>query len=229
MKVCAIIPAFNEEATIANVIQETKKHVDFVVVVDDASTDSTAQIAQQNGAHVVRRQTNHGPGTALQIIYENTKLGEYDYTDFSHIVQVDADRQHDPKYIPEMLRVAQSCDIIIGSRFLNSSHKDHPLTRKIGIPFFSFIVSVLTGAKVTDITSGFRVYDTKSLKKLSKITTRHWAIEQTTEALKKGLKIKEVSVVMPVRTTGKSQFTVTTYTRYPFKMIWTIIKVFFFK
>jgi glycosyltransferase involved in cell wall biosynthesis len=216
LKVCAIIPAFNEEATIANIIKETNKYVDFVVVVDDASTDMTAQIAQQNGAYVVHRQTNHGPGTALQILHENTKLGEYYYTDFSYIVQVDADGQHDPNYIPEMLRVAQSCDIVIGSRFLNASHKDHPFIRKIGIPFFSLIVSMLTITKLTDITSGFRVYNTNSLKKL-------------TEALKKGLKVKEVSVVMPVRTTGKSQFTIATYTRYPFKMLWTIIRVFFFK
>jgi glycosyltransferase involved in cell wall biosynthesis len=229
LRVCAIIPAFNEEATIANIIKETNKYVDFVVVVDDASTDMTAQIAQQNGAYVVHRQTNHGPGTALQILHENTKLGEYYYTDFSYIVQVDADGQHDPNYIPEMLRVAQSCDIVIGSRFLNASHKDHPFIRKIGIPFFSLIVSMLTITKLTDITSGFRVYNTNSLKKLTKISTRHWAIEQTTEALKKGLKVKEVSVVMPVRTTGKSQFTIATYTRYPFKMLWTIIRVFFFK
>jgi glycosyltransferase involved in cell wall biosynthesis len=144
LKVCAIIPAFNEESTIADVVQKTKNYVDLVLVVDDASTDMTAQIAQQNGAYVIRRQTNHGPGTALQILYDTTKLDDYDYADFSYIVQVDADGQHDPKYIPEMLRVAQSCDIVIGSRFLNASHRDHPLTRRIGIRFFSCVVSILT-------------------------------------------------------------------------------------
>jgi glycosyltransferase involved in cell wall biosynthesis len=229
LKVCAIIPAFNEEATIAQVIIETKRYVDVVVVVDDASTDTTAELAKQNGAHVIHRTKSHGPSTALQSLYDSVEVNGLDYMGFDYIVQVDADGQHDPKYIPEMLRVAQSCDIVIASRFLNTSYKQYVWARRIGILFFTFVTNVLMRSNLTDVISGYRVYTTKSLKKLSPISARHWAVEQTLEALKKGLIIKEVSAEMPIRTTGKSQFSKATYLGYPFKMIWVVLKVLLFK
>jgi glycosyltransferase involved in cell wall biosynthesis len=229
VKVCAIVPAYNEAASISEIIQETKKHVDLVIVVDDASIDNTAEVARQNGAHVICRRKNHGPGTALQIIYEPAELNGIDYTTFDFIVHIDSDGQHDPRCIPGMLEIAQSCDIVIASRFLNASHKNYASVRKIGISFFTSVINLVTRADLTDVTSGFRIYNAKSLQKLSPISTRHWAIEQTLEALKKGLKIKEASVEMPVRTTGDSQFSLATYIGYPFKMILAILKVILFK
>lgn len=229
MKVCAVIPAYNEATNVSQIIQKTQKHVDLIVVVDDASTDNTAEVARQNGAHVIRRKINHGTGTALQTLYDTVESNGIDYTEFDYIIHLDADGQHDPKYIPEMLKLAQSCDIVIASRFLNESYKNYPFVRRIGISFFSFFINLMTSSCLTDITSGYRVYNVKSLKKLSPISARHWAIEQTFEALKKGLKIKEVSIEMPIRIAGESQFSIKTYASYPFKMIWAILKVILFK
>jgi glycosyltransferase involved in cell wall biosynthesis len=224
MKTCAIIPAYNEAASIGRVIQTTKPYVDIVFVVNDCSLDSTAEIARQNGAHVICHSTNHGIGRTLQTGYDAAISNGYDY-----IVQIDGDNQHDPKYIPELLNLGQNCDMVIGSRFLNSSHKDFPFIRRLGIRFFTLITNLLGNANITDVTSGYRVYKTEGLIKLSRLSSRHWAIEQTIEACKKGLVIKELSVIMPVRNAGESQFSLAIYALYPFRMIAVIVRVMLFR
>ncbi len=229
MKICAIIPAHNEEATIGSIIKETRKYVDQVFVVDDASTDNTAKVALQHNAQVIQHTINQGQGGALQTAYDIAVLNLLDNVVYEYIVQLDADGQHDPQYIPEMLKMAQSCDIVIGSRFLNESYKEFPFIRKIGIVFFSQLVNLLTRAGITDVTSGYRVYRTETLKKLNPLTKRNWAIETTLEAAVKGMKIKEVSVEMPVRNLGKSQFSFKKYVTYPYKVIWAMIKIMIFK
>lgn len=224
MKICAVIAARNESDTIGTVIQETKKYVDKVFVVDDGSTDDTAEIAQENGVEVIQHPTNRGPGAAVQTGYAVAIAGGFDY-----VVQVDADGQHDPRYIPEMLSVAQGCDMVIGSRFLNKSYQACPFVRRLGISFFTHVANLLTRVGITDVTSGYRVYKTESLRKLSRVSNRHWALEQTLEAGKKGFRIKEISIKMPARNTGKSQFSVVTYGLYPFRMVRVVMKVMLFK
>ncbi len=223
-KVCAVIPAFNEAKTIGKIIQETKNYVDAVFVVDDGSNDGTGEVAQQNGARVIKHNVNRGIGAAQQSGYDAAICNGFDY-----IIQIDGDGQHNPKYIPEMLEVAQGCDMVVASRFLNGSHQGYPFVRRLGISFFTLVVNVLTHAAITDVTSGYRLYNTESLRKLSRLPSRHWAIEQTLEAAKKGFRIKEVSVEMPVRNIGKSQFSVVTYGLYPFRMVWVVMKVMLFK
>lgn len=224
IRVCAIIPAYDEAKTIAEIVQETKKYVDMVFVVDDGSTDNTAQVAQQNGAQVIRHRVNRGIGAAQQSGYDAAINNEFDY-----IVQLDSDGQHNPKHILEMLEVAKECDMVIASRFLNKSYRSYPFFRRLGVSFFTLVANLLTHVGITDVTSGYRVYRTESLRKLSRISSRHWAVEQTLEVGKKGFKIKEVSVEMPVRNTGKSQFSVARYTLYPLRMIWVVLKVMLFK
>ncbi len=224
MKICAVIPAYNEGKTIGEVIQQAKQYVDTVFVVDDGSSDDTAEVARQNGAKVIRHNVNQGIGAAQQSGYDAAISEEFDY-----IIQLDSDGQHDPKRIPEMLEVAQGCNMVIGSRFLNNSHKDYPFVRRLGISFFTRLTNLLTHAAITDVTSGYRVYRTESLRKLSRLPSRHWAIEQTLEAAKRGFRIKEVSVEMPVRNRGNSQFSLRTYALYPFRMIWVIMKVMLFE
>ena len=224
LRVCAIIPAFNEAKTIAEIVRETSKHVDRVFVVDDGSVDGTAEVARQNGAEVIQHVVNCGPGAALQSGCDAAMLNRFDY-----VVQVDGDGQHNPKYIPEMLKVARECDMVIASRFLNHSHQSYPLVRRVGIPFFTYVVNLLTHAGITDITSGYRVYRTQSLHRLSRAPNRHWAVAQTMEAAKKGFRIKDVSIEMPLRNAGKSQFSLTRYGLYPIRMTWAILKVILFK
>lgn len=219
-KVCAVIPAYNEHGTLGKVVQEIKKYVDTVIVLDDGSTDDTGEIARQNGAQVFRHESNRGIGLALQSGYDIAISNNFDL-----VVQLDADGQHDPKHIAEMLNLIKNCDVIIGSRFPNQSHRQYPVVRRAGISFFTAIVNFLGGTRVTDVTSGYRMYRTQVLKKLTPLSERHWAVGQTLEIGKMGFTVKEISIEMPVRSTGKSQFSFIKYALYPFRMILIIIKV----
>lgn len=219
IKVCAVIPAYNESKTIGKIIREATRCVDTVLVVDDGSIDNTAEIARQNGAEVIRYRVNRGMGAALQSGYSAAISRTFDI-----IVQLDGDGQHNPKYIPEMLAIIDDCDLVIGSRFLNHSHQEYSFVRRIGISFFTSIVNLLGRIKITDVTSGYRAFRIQSLKRMSHLSARHWAVGQTLEAGKKGLKIKEISVEMPLRGAGSSQFSLRTYALYPFRMVWIILK-----
>jgi glycosyltransferase involved in cell wall biosynthesis len=220
MNACVIIPAHNEAETIGEVVQEARKYADKVLVIDDGSTDNTAEIARENGAEVVHHWQNRGPGAALQSGYDAAISSGVDY-----VVQVDGDRQHNPRYIPDMLEAVQGCDMVIASRFLNDSYRHYPLVRRWGISFFTFLVNRLGRAKLTDITSGYRAYRTEGLRRLGRSPDGHWAVEQTLRAARKGLGITEISIEMPPRNAGESQFSLKTYAMYPFRMMWVILKV----
>lgn len=217
--VCAIIPAFNEENEVGNIILETIPHVNKVFLIDDASTDNTADVADKNGAHVIKHQYNQGCGAAQRTGYSEAIKEGFDY-----IVQLDADGQHRPHYIPEMLKSIDNYDMLIGSRFLNSSHKKYPLIRRMGITFFTLIVNIFTRTHITDVTSGFRLYKVDSLKKIPPIPDRQWAVYQTIAAAKLGLRIKEISIEMPLRKNGTSQLHGYKILLYPFKMLPAIFK-----
>ena len=222
MKVCAVIPAYNEAATIGGIIRETRKHIDTIFVVDNGSTDNTAEIARDSGAKVIDCSAKRGYGVAQYAGQQAAMQNGFDY-----ILQLDADGQHDPSYIPKLLEAAQSgdYDIVLGSRFLSDSYKNLSLVRKIGIVFYSKVVSFLGRARVTDVTSGFKVYKASSLKKLSKPSDVNPAVEQMLEIAKKGMAIKEIPVEMPARSAGESDFNLRKFVLYPFKAIWLILKV----
>lgn len=224
MKVCAVIPAYNEEKTVGVVVERTKQYVDTVFVVDDGSIDGTAEIARRYGAEVIQHPVNQGIGAAQQTGYNAAIRNDFDY-----LIQLDSDGQHDPKYIPEMLEIARSCDMVIASRFRNSNCDGYPFVRRLGISFYSRLTNLLTHANITDVTSGYRIYRMECLKKINRLPNKHWAIAQTLEVAKKGFVIKEVPVSMPTRKQGKSQFSFTTYVLYPIKMILVITRVMLFR
>ena len=219
---CAIIPAYNEAATIGSVILRTRQYIGAVFVVDDCSTDDTAEIARLAGARVISHSKNGGPGVTLQSGYEAAIA-----SGFKYVVQIDGDGQHNPDYIPQMFEAINGCSMVIGSRFLNKSHHDYPFIRRLGITFFSRVVNLLTHARVTDVTSGYRLISVDALTELNRIQSRHWAIAQTIEMSKKGFQMKEISVEMPVRGNGKSQFSGVVYGLYPIRMIPVIFKAYF--
>ncbi len=224
MNLITVIPAHNEAPTIGQVVTEVKKYIETVIVIDDGSTDDTRESALQAGAVVISHPLNRGVGAALRTGYRIALQKKADV-----IVQIDGDFQHDPTYIPEMLEVMHKYDIVIGSRFLNPSHKQYNLTRRSGIKFFSWTANLLGSLRVTDVTSGFRCYQASALQQLTPLSDHHWALEQTLEAARKGLKIKEISVEMPVREKGASQFNIRTYALYPLRMIECVIKVLLFR
>ena len=224
MRTVAVIPAYNEADTIGPVIEETLGHVDHVVVVDDGSSDETARIAREHGASVIEHAVNTGVGGAVRTGYRYAIRNGYDF-----VLQIDADGQHDPAYIPLLLETAADCDMVIASRYLNESFEDYSFVRKLGISFFTRLVNRLGGIDITDVTSGFRVYRVSALESILHRSDRHWAVEQTLEAAESGLRIAEVSAEMPTRETGESQFTLDTFVLYPARMFDVIVRVLVFR
>ncbi len=200
--IVAVIPAYEEESTIARTVRSTARYVDKVFVVDDASRDSTGRRANDAGAEVLTHSTNRGITAALQTGYDAAVAERPDF-----IVQLDADGQHNPDLLPSLLEAMDhETDVVLGSRFLWNDFQGYSRIRKWGIRFFGFLVSVLGGARVYDVTSGFRVYRASALARIPRLPGRHWAVEQTLMALRLRLRLKEVGVPIPPRHQGVSQF-----------------------
>ncbi len=158
----AIVPALNEEESVGRVIDELRAFDPGfdIVVVDDGSTDRTAGIAADRGAHVVRLPFNLGIGGAVQTGYRFAFEHGYDIA-----VQVDGDGQHDPAQLPTILApvVTGQADLCVGSRFASGSGYQSSFTRRLGIKLFAWVVSAVVGQKVTDTTSGFRAVNRKGI------------------------------------------------------------------
>jgi glycosyltransferase involved in cell wall biosynthesis len=150
-----LIPAFNEQANLAEVVKGVRAYLADarILVVDDGSSDRTSAVARDAGASVVRHPFNLGVGTALQTGYKYAVQNG-----FSYVIQLDADGQHSPSYLPRFVKKLQEteADLIIGSRFLTQRRIDLSLTRRIGNGLFGKIVSFLIGEKLSDPTSGYR-------------------------------------------------------------------------
>lgn len=162
--VIAGVPAFNEAATIGSVIRQARKHVDEILVVDDGSSDSTADRASDAGATVVEHEKNRGYGSALKTLFE-----EANARNAEHLVVLDGDSQHDPDDIPRLIEEQQStgAEIVIGNRFGNGSSTNMPLYRRVGLRVINGMVNVSMGKfgrdRIGDAQSGFRAYDTRAI------------------------------------------------------------------
>jgi glycosyltransferase involved in cell wall biosynthesis len=220
----AIIPAYNEADTIGPVIDETGGYVDRVVVVDDGSTDETAAVARDHGASVIEHIVNTGVGGAVRTGYRYAIRNGFDL-----VVQIDADGQHDPAQIPVLLERAEDSDTVVGSWYLNDSPREYFWVRRLGIRFFTSAVNLLGSTEITDVTSGYRVYRVSALESILHHSDKHWAVEQTLEAAWSGFNIDEVSVEMPVREDGDSQFTLDTFVLYPTRMLNVMLRVLIFR
>jgi glycosyltransferase involved in cell wall biosynthesis len=155
----AAMPAHNEEDSIAKVVLACKKHVDRVIVVDDGSTDSTAEIATALGAYVIRHETNKGYGAALRTCFETAKWLSAD-----RMVIMDSDGQHDPNDIPKLLAsLDDGADIVIGSRFCGDNGHDVPAYRRIGMKILDTATNMAGGVVVSDSQSGYRAYRRKAI------------------------------------------------------------------
>ena len=163
-KYLAILPGYNEAETIEDVIDSVRLHAPMfdILVIDDGSTDGTGEIAEEAGAMVLRHPFNLGIGGAVQTGFVFAQERGYDYA-----VQVDADGQHCPEEISKLLaamREDPTLDMVCGSRFMTRD-RSYPATisRRTGIHIFAFILSRLVGQKVSDPTSGFRLYNRRGI------------------------------------------------------------------
>lgn len=159
-----VIPAFNEESSIAEVISKAKAFSPEVLVYDDGSSDNTADVAEKNGAIVIRNSRNRGYGRALNTLFQTAIIMKVDF-----IITIDSDGQHDPDQIPRLLQplIENKADVVIGSRFLTSEDKTNvPKYRGIGIKTITRFTQAACFDRITDATSGFRAYTINSLSKL---------------------------------------------------------------
>jgi glycosyltransferase involved in cell wall biosynthesis len=160
----AVVPAYNEAETVADVIASVQLHAPGfdVLVVDDGSTDDTAAIAEENGARVLRLPFNLGIGGAVQAGFLFAMEHDYDF-----VVQVDGDGQHVADEIPKLIAAMdedRSLDMVCGSRFLTEDYDyPAPISRRTGIHVFAFLLSRIAGKRISDPTSGFRLYNRRAI------------------------------------------------------------------
>jgi glycosyltransferase involved in cell wall biosynthesis len=164
VRVLCAIPALNEQVAIGSVVLAARRHVAEVVVVDDGSTDRTAEVAKLAGATVLRHGSNRGKGEAYRTFWDYARSHGFDA-----LVTLDGDGQHDADEIPLLLaRLEAGDDVVIGARWGNTT--EMPLWRKMGKRVLDYGTAAASeskagpGPKVTDSQSGFRAYDRRALE-----------------------------------------------------------------
>lgn len=230
MKIAAIVPAYNEEKAIAavvndiNILAQAEKLLITVVVVNDCSTDSTAEIISKLNCVPLNLPVNLGIGGAVQTGFKYAFENGYDYA-----IQIDGDGQHPPTEIPKLVCAAtdNSFDVVIGSRFIEKSGFQSSALRRFGINYFKWMNRFLVGVNVTDSTSGFRLINRKAME----IVIDYYPDEYPEpEAIilysLKNLKIAEVSVLMKERQGGVSSINSVSSIYYMFKVTLAIIFTF---
>ncbi len=189
MKKICIIPAYNEEEKVGEVVRKALKHVDDVIVIDDGSLDKTLENSLDAGAIVVRHLKNRGKGAALKTGFKHALNLNGDI-----IITLDADGQHDPQEIPLFIKkINEGFDVVIGSRFLGEKTK-MPLQRVLSNKITTLLLRFF-GVKVSDSQSGFRAFKKEVLKEIKFNSERYIAeSEILIETAKKKFRIGEVNI-----------------------------------
>ncbi len=218
MKKIVIIPAYNETASILSTVKDITENApgfDYVVI-NDRSTDDTYEKCKENGLNVLNLPLNLGIGGAVQTGYWYALENGYDIA-----VQFDGDGQHDAKYLNDMADylLKNECNMVIGSRFITKQGFQSSSARRFGIKYFSWLIKLLTGVKITDPTSGFRMCDKEIIKNFANSYPKDYPEPETTvRVICNGKKVQEVPVIMRPREEGVSSIS-------PRKSIYYMIKV----
>jgi glycosyltransferase involved in cell wall biosynthesis len=203
--VVAVIPAFNEEACLAGVLNDMPAEACGVgldtVVVDDGSSDRTSEIALSHGAHVARLERNSGQGAAFRVGYRVARDHGARY-----IVTLDADGQWDPADIPGILQpvLDGEADLVLGSRVLGAAETDDAL-RQVGVRFFATLVRLITGVKITDTSSGLRAMVAELTANVRQEQPQYQSSELLLGAIFRGYRVAERPLVMHKRSAGESK------------------------
>jgi glycosyltransferase involved in cell wall biosynthesis len=217
-KTLVIIPALNEEDSIAHVIGMIRQHVAWadIAVVNDGSTDRTGEIAESMGAIVLHMPVNMGIGTAVQTGFRYAERYGYQIA-----VQNDGDGQHNPAEIPDLIAALHThdADLMIGSRYIEDRGYITPWQRKIGITILAKVVSLATRRTYTDPTSGFRASNRRTIEVCARFYPYDYPEPEAVVMLQRaGLRVREIPVTMNPRYGGKSSIT-------PLKSAYYMIKV----
>jgi len=223
-----IIPCFNEEGRIGRTIQEVKKILPLlhVAVINDASTDNTAQEAIHAGATVLSHASNLGYGAALETGYNYALQHQY-----ISILQMDGDGQHLAEELEKIMTPVflDQADMVIGSRYSRDGHPaiTIPALRRIGHRMFSFLVRLCCGIRINDPTSGFQAINRKSLKFLTEngFPCDYPDSDVIIMSARSGLRILEIPVAMKERAGGKSMHSGFKPIYYAIKMILSVFIV----
>ncbi len=168
-KVCAIIPFYNEKDFLFDVVTETLKFVDNVIAVNDGSTDGSEEtIINMERVKVISLSRNYGKGFALQ-----TGFNECIKNNYNAVITLDADKQHEPAYIPNFIFLLNSFDVVIGNRLNNT--KDMPIQRILSNSITSLLLTLKTGKKIIDSQCGYRAYKTDVLKRVKSFSSGYEA------------------------------------------------------
>jgi len=204
-KIVVISPAYNEAENVGPVIHAMPSEVDghsvVPIVIDDASDDGTSDVARDAGALVATLPIRRGGGLALRVGYDVALTLGADV-----VVTMDADGQHQPEELPILVKpiLDGEADHVNGSRMLGDFERES-LIRHLGVHFFSRVVTILTGQRVTDISSGYRATRADTLRKLILEQDQFWTSEVTIEALRQHARVVEVPVTFLTRRGGESK------------------------
>ncbi len=218
IKSIVIIPAYNEEKSIVKTVQDICEHApefDYVII-NDCSTDQTLSVCRKHHLHVLNLPVNLGIGGAVQTGFLYAYKNGYDYA-----VQFDGDGQHDAQYLQKMrdYMIEQNADMLIGSRFLEKEGFQSTGMRRFGIRYFSALIKLLTGQKITDPTSGMRMINRDILAMYSESYPKDYPEPESVVAIiNSGKKVMEYPVIMRKRMEGTSSIS-------PLKSVYYMIKV----
>lgn len=190
--ITVILPAYEEEVSIGSIVLLTRLYTDKVIVVDDGSSDRTAEIARKAGAVVIVHEENLGKGGALRTGFAAAvKMGA------DIIVTMDSDAQHNPADIPRLVApiIEGEADMVNGSRYINGQNKNTPTYRRFGQKLLDKATNKNSGIKITDSQSGFRAF-AASIIDVFRFNALGMAIESEmlADAGKAGLRIREVEI-----------------------------------
>lgn len=163
-KIFVFIPCLNEGQFISDIVTRARKYADVVIVIDDGSTDNTAEAAEKAGAKVIKHKARQGAGAATRTAFEAAKRYDADI-----LVTLDGDGQHNPDEIPQVLApiIRGEADLVIGSRFLKSSLKNVPKYRKFGIDVITWLFNFGSKVKVSDSQSCFRAHSRRLIEAMN--------------------------------------------------------------
>lgn len=223
-KLLIIIPAYNEAENIERVVDnliENYPQYDYVII-NDGSKDKTLEICQKNGYNYIDMPINTGLTCGVQTGMMYAYKKGYDYA-----VQFDGDGQHDPAFLETMVDAMSECDICIGSRFVTEKK---PITaRMIGSRVIAAILRLTTGKKITDPTSGMRMFNRAAIRAMANQPDYGPEPDTMAHLIRSGAVVKSVQVTMHERIAGESYLNLTRSIKYVLRMCLSMLIIQWFR